>query len=338
MIFQKNMGNEHPSASNFWDLVRGKHFLNHKLRHPRSTATCSHRRSAYDGTIDFIWLWSYHEIGVFWCRRQMESSLGGVAKKKQSAVFTPMPSAGKLLEDWKLPRRRLRRCDTLEIHAMHLKANFSRAEQWAQEKPRKAPRVAEDGETTKMPKHVHKVQRVLKDDTKWTAKQDVLWSVICEHLHPLALPKYVYTYIYTHIHTYIYTHTHVYLRKHIYIYTYVYMYIAPDMRQRWHTTRDLWSLVKVLWTRCKMLHTKMTFGCLKIEYPQIWQFIIIFPSKMVICRVSSFFRQTQMSLEDATEPYWAWISVKTLSPWVCKGKCAPATTQLRFFSSRQLQQ
>ena len=47
------------------------------------------------------------------------------------------------------------------------------------------------------------------------------------------------------------------------------MYIAPDMRQRWHTTRDLWSLVKVLWTRCKMLHTKMTFGCLKIEYPQI---------------------------------------------------------------------
>ena len=50
---------------------------------------------------------------------------------------------------------------------------------------------------------------------------------------------------------------------------YLYIYIAPDMRQRWHTTRDLWSLVKVLWTRCKMLHTKMKFGCLKIEYPQI---------------------------------------------------------------------
>ena len=130
---------------------------------------------------------------------------------------------------------------------------------------------------------------------------------MCEHLHPLALSKYVC--------------------------------IAPDTRQRWHTTQDLWSLfVKVLWTRLdKMLHTQMKLGGLKIG-PQSRQSIIIFPGKMVICGVSSIFRRTQVSLEDATEPYWACISVKTLSPRVYKGKCAPATTQLRFFSSQQLQQ
>ena len=229
MIFQKNMGNEHPSASNFWDLVRGKHFLNHKLRHPRSTATCSHRRSAYDGTIDFIWLWSYHEIGVFWCRRQMESSLGGVAKKKtECSLHTDAicREAARRLETSEKALEKVRHTGN-PCHASQSKLLQSRAVSSgkASESSKSCWRWWDDKDAKACAQGATGAERWHKMNSQAGCVVEChLWTLTPPGPTQICIHTYIYIHTYTHIYIYIYTYTCIFAQTYIYIYICIYVY------------------------------------------------------------------------------------------------------------------
>ena len=234
------MGNEHPSASNFWDLVRGKHFLNHKLRHPRSTATCSHRRSAYDGTIDFIWLW-WEILPRNWrfLVPQADGILAGRRgqKKTECSLHTNAicREAARRLETSEKALEKVRHTGN-PCHASQSKLLHSRAVSSgkASESSKSCWRGWDDKDAKACAQGATGAERWHKMNSQAGCVVEChLWTLtppgptqICIYTHIsyiyIYTYIYIYIYIYIHIHIHIYIYTHVYLRKHISIYIYIY--------------------------------------------------------------------------------------------------------------------